>query len=172
MRVRYGLPFILLVITMTGLIMTGLAMTAPAQSTAAGNASNPPNSSVPSVPSIVGVWRAQADSLPFLTLTFTEEGGKLEGAVLFYLHKRERGGQVTSSPGIPEPLFDLRVEGKRASFAVSHRRAHPPASLSTPPVHFHMDLTDATHATLVNESEPNSGPTEPGNGLPLVRSDY
>jgi hypothetical protein len=170
--VRNGLPFILLVITMTGLTMTGLTMTSPAQSTAAGNASSPSISSVPSLPSIVGVWRAQADGLPFLTLTFTEEGGKLEGAVLFYLHKREPGGQVTSSPGIPEPLFDLHFDGKRASFAVSHRRAHPPASLSTPPVQFHMDLTDAMHASLVNESESNGGPTEPGGGLPLVRSDY
>jgi hypothetical protein len=142
-----------------------VAVTGLAQTTAAGNAS------IPSVPSIVGVWRAQADGLPFLTLTFSEEGGKLEGAVLFYLHKREPRGQVTSSPGIPEPLFDLHFEGKRASFAVSHRRAHPPASLSTPPVHFHMDLTDATHASLVNESEP-SGPSEHGSGLPLVRSDY
>jgi hypothetical protein len=115
--------------------------------------------------SIVGVWRAQADGFPFITLTFAEEGGKLDGAVLFYLHKRQPGGQVTSSPGTPEPLFDLHFDGKRATFAVSHRRAHPPASLSMAPVHLHMDLTDATHALLVNESEP-------GSGLPLVRSDY
>ena len=160
MKVRYALPIILLVIIMNGLAVTGLAQTAASKRSAqAGDAA------------IVGVWRAQADGLPFITLTFTEEGGSLEGAVLFYLHKREPGGEVTSSPGVPEPLFDLHFEGKRASFAVSHRRAHPPASLSTPPVHFHMDLTDASHATLVNESEPG-GPSEPGAGLPLVRSDH
>jgi hypothetical protein len=97
---------------------------------------------------------------------------KLEGAVLFYLHKREPGGQVTSSPGVPEPLFDLHFDGNRATFAVSHRRAHPPASLSTPPVRFHKDLTDATHASLVNESEPGSRLSGPDGGLPLTRSDY
>jgi hypothetical protein len=143
MKARYALPFIMLLV----------AMTTPAQTTAAGNAS------------IVGVWRAQEHGLPFITLTFTEEGGKLEGAVLFYLHKRQPSGHVTSSPGIPEPLFDLHFDGKSATFAVSHRRAHPPASLSTPPVHFRMDLRDGTHGSLVNESEP-------GSGLPLERSDY
>jgi hypothetical protein len=150
MKVRYVFPFILLLVALPGL----------SQTTAAGKAS------------IVGVWRAQADGLPFITLTFTEEGGKLEGAVLFYLHKRESGGQVTSSPGVPEPLFDLHFDGKRATFAVSHRRAHPPASQSTPPVHFDMDVTDATHASLVNESEGGSRLSELGSGLPLVKSDY
>lgn len=151
MKARYALALVLPVLVAA----TSFAQTEAAKSsaTAAGDAS------------IIGVWRAQADGLPFLTLTFTEEGGKLEGAVLFYLHKREPGGQVTSSPGVPEPLFDLRFDGKRATFAVSHRRAHPPASLSTPPVHFHLDLADTMHATLVNE-------TEPSGGLPLVRSDY
>jgi hypothetical protein len=118
---------------------------------------------------IVGVWRMQADGLPFVTLTFREEGGgKVEGAVLFYLHKREPGGQTTSSPGIPEPLLNLHFDGKRATFAVSHRDAHPPASLSTPPVHFRMDLTDANHASLVNENEPGSSATGPAT---LSRSD-
>jgi hypothetical protein len=42
----------------------------------------------PDTASIVGVWRAQADGLPFITLTVTDESGTLTGAVLFYFHRR------------------------------------------------------------------------------------
>jgi hypothetical protein len=149
MKARNALALILPVLVTA----TGFAQTAGAKSSAQAERA-----------SVAGVWRAQADGLPFITLTLTHEGGRLEGAVLFYMHRREPGGQVTSSPGIPEPLLNLRFDGKSAIFAVSHRHAHPPTSLSTPPVHFRMDLTDASHASLVNQSEP-------GPSAVLVRSD-
>ena len=151
MKIRYALS-LLLVTAMS------FAQSGHAQSSAAQRQNTP----------IVGVWRAQADGLPFVTLTFTDEGGKLEGAVLFYLHRREPGGKETSTPGIPEPLLNPQFDGRSATFAVSHRRAHPPASLSTPPVHFRMNLADANHASLVNESEPS----EAGPSVVLVKSDY
>ena len=49
----------------------------------------------------MGVWRADVDGLPFVTLNLTDESGTLAGAVLFYLHRRNPGQPVTSSPGIP-----------------------------------------------------------------------
>jgi hypothetical protein len=115
--------------------------------------------------SVVGVWRAQAEGLPWVTLTLTDEGGTLAGAVLFYLHRREPGGQVTSTPGVPEPLLNIHLDGNSLTFKVSHRRAHPPGSLSSPPVQFRLKLPSDDHASLVNESE--TGPS-----AALVRSDY
>jgi hypothetical protein len=119
---------------------------------------------------IVGVWRAQADGLPFVTLTITNESGSLSGAILFYLHRREEGKPVTSTPGIPEPLFNLNFDGKILTFQVSHRRAHPPRTLSDPPVNFRLKLTGANAAgvsmgNLTNESEGSPA-------FPMVRTDY
>jgi hypothetical protein len=102
---------------------------------------------------IVGIWRSQMEGLPAITLTVTDEGGSLTGAVLFYLHRREPGQQVTATPGVPEPLFNPKFEGRTLTFQVSHRRAHPPGSLEDAPVTFRVTLDDADHAVLANESE-------------------
>jgi hypothetical protein len=107
---------------------------------------------------IVGVWRAEADGLPWVTVTLTDEGGTLAGAVLFYLHRRDAGGHVTSTPGIPEPLLHPHFDGSVFSCEVSHRHAHPPESLSDPPVQFGFRLTSEGRASL--------------GGATLVRSDY
>ena len=106
----------------------------------------------------IGVWRAQMDNLPAVTLTITDEGGGLSGAILFYFHERKTvTDPYTATPGIPEPLFHLRFDGKSLEFEVSHRRAHPPRTLSDPPVHFQMRLVGRDKAELVNENE-RSGP--------------
>jgi hypothetical protein len=106
----------------------------------------------------VGVWRGQMEILPAVTLNITDDGGGLSGAVLFYLIKRSStmSEPTTSTPGIPEPLYNLRLDGESLVFEVSHRRAHPPKTLSDPPVHFRLKLIDQDKAELVNESE-NSG---------------
>ncbi|HUH62969.1 MAG TPA: hypothetical protein VLZ50_08230 [Terracidiphilus sp.] len=104
---------------------------------------------------VAGVWRAQMDGLPAVTLNVTYETGSLNGAILFYLHLRHPGQPVTSSPGVPEPLIDPKFDGITLSFAVSHKRAHPPASLDTPPVHFTLRLTGPGRGELTNESEPS-----------------
>jgi hypothetical protein len=115
----------------------------------------------------VGVWRGQMDNLPAITLNITNEGGGLSGAVLFYFLERATvHDPYTSTPGIPEPLFNPRIEGKSLVFEVSHRRAHPPRTLSDPPVHFRMTLMDSDKAELVNETE-KSGPP-----LVLIRAKY
>ena len=93
------------------------------------------------------------EGLPAVTLTVTEEGGSLSGAVLFYLHRREPGRPVTATPGVPEPLFNPRFDGKTLTFQVSHRRAHPPGSLNDGPVNFALKLDGADKAEIVNEDE-------------------
>jgi len=103
---------------------------------------------------LVGVWRGQVESLPAVTLNITDEGGGVSGAILFYLLRRNTvNDPYTSSPGIPEPLLSLKFNGNSLEFQVSHRRAHPPQSLSDPPVRFRLTLKDPGHAELVNESE-------------------
>ena len=108
---------------------------------------------------VVGVWWGQMDSLPAVVLNITDEGGGLSGAVLFYLIKKSftMSEPTTATPGIPEPLFKPRLEGNTLTFEVSHRRSHPPRTLTDPPVRFHLALTGPDKAELVNESEP-SGP--------------
>jgi hypothetical protein len=114
---------------------------------------------------IAGVWKAQMDGLPAIALTISDEGGSFSGAVLFYLHRREEGKPVTVTPGIPEPVFNLRFDGQTLTFQVSHRRAHPPSTLNDPPVSFRVKLTAPNRAILTNESDASPE-------FELVRSDY
>ena len=93
------------------------------------------------------------EGLPAVTLTVTDEGGSLTGAVLFYLHRREPGQQVTATPGVPEPLFNPKFDGKTLTFQVSHRRAHPPGTLHDGPVSFELKLDGADKGEFVNENE-------------------
>jgi len=114
-----------------------------------------------------GVWRGQFDGLPGVDLVITEEGGQLHGAALFYLHIRpDVTSPYTSTPGLPEPMLDLKVEGQSLSFEISHRRAHPPGTLDDPPVPFRLKVIGPGRAELVNEHE-SDGPA-----VVLTRSDY
>ena len=117
---------------------------------------------------IEGVWRCQMEGLPAVTLTVTEEGGTLTGAVMFYLHTREPGQPVNATPGVPEPLLNPRFDGKTLRFQVSHRRAHPPDSLQDQPVNFQLKLDGPDTGEFVNESEPD--PNRPR--YVLVKSAY
>ena len=119
----------------------------------------------PDLSRLNGVWRGQADGFPAVTLVVTDEGGSLSGAVLFYFHMRKTvNDPYTSTPGLPEPMFRVNFDGEELTFQVSHRRAHPPRTLSDPPVAFTLKLTGPNQAELVNKSE--SGPA-----LVMVRSD-
>ena len=127
-----------------------------------------PNENAASEAPVTGIWRCQMDGLPAVTLTVTNEGGNLTGAVLFYLHRREPGQPVTATPGVPEPLFHPSFDGKTLTFQVSHRRAHPPGSLNDAPVAFKLKLDGADKAQLLNESEHD--PNAPV--YVLMRTDY
>lgn len=115
---------------------------------------------------ILGVWRAQMDNLPAVTLTITDESGSLSGAILFYLHMRKTvNDPYTSTPGIPEPLIDPTFDGQTLTFQVSHRRAHPPRTLSDPPVTFRLRLSGSSQGELTNG-------TEHSPGVPMSKSEY
>jgi len=113
-----------------------------------------------------GVWRADLNGLPAIALVITNESGSLSGAVQFYFQHRDTVEQPwTSTPGLPEPLFNPKFDGKTLIFQISHRRAHPPRTLHDPPVTFRFKLISADKAELVNENEPGT------QGV-LKRTDY
>ncbi len=119
----------------------------------------------PDLSRLTGVWRGQMDGMPAVTLVVTDEGGELSGAVLFYFHTRKTVNDPwTSSPGLPEPMLLMHLDGTTLSFQVSHRRAHPPRTLNDPPVQYHLTVTGPNQASLVNEHE--------GLRLVMTRSDY
>lgn len=156
---------ILMCIALAMMAAAGLAQTSMTSGTA--KAADPS--------SIVGVWRGvwggEAGELPSITLTITNETGNLSGAILFYLLRKDEGQPVNSSPGIPEPLINPRFDGKTLTFQVSHRRAHPPATLNDPPVNFRLTLTGLNKGAINNLSEP-VGDGSASSGMPMVRTDY
>jgi hypothetical protein len=114
----------------------------------------------------VGVWRGEFDNLPGVDLVITNEGGGLHGAVLFYLHRRpDASSSYSATPGLPEPLLDMALDGRTLQFQVSHRHAHAPGSLYDAPMKFHLKLLGQDRAELENESE--SAPV-----VVMKRSDY
>jgi len=106
---------------------------------------------------IEGVWRVKDRGSPAVTLNITYESGSLNGAILFYILRTEPGQTETATPGIPEPLIDAKFDGVTLTFAVSHRRAHPPATLSDPPARFRLQITAPGRGELVNELQPDVG---------------
>jgi hypothetical protein len=129
-------------------------------------APKPADSSAANAANMIGMWRGEMNGLPGVTLVVTDEGGSLSGAVLFYFQVRKTvNDPYTSTPGLPEPMFQMHFDGTTLTFQVSHRRAHPPGTLSDPPVSFSLTLTGPNQAALVNERE--KGP-----GLVLTRSEY
>jgi len=128
-------------------------------------ATSPKQHQPPSFAAVTGVWRAQFNNLPVFTLVVTDEGGGLSGAILFYMLKREDANHpFTATPGLPEPIFNPTFDGKTLTFQVSHRRAHPPRTLSDPPSTFKLTLADDGKAQVQNLSE--------GPPLTVTRSDY
>jgi hypothetical protein len=149
--------------TLIPLLVTALLLPLCASAQSSGNPATKPNHDSAK---FVDVWRGEFDNLPGIDMVITDEGGDLHGAILFYLHKRMNvNSPYTATPGLPEPLFDLRRDGQTLHFDVSHRRAHPPGSLNDAPKTLQLKLTGPDRAELINESE----------GAPMVemkRSDY
>jgi len=105
---------------------------------------------------ITGIWRGEYENLPAVTLNITDEAGPMQGAMLFYLIRRDEGKPPASSPGIPEPLFNPRFDGKKLTFQLSHRHAHAETT-SDPPVTFQLELIGPDEAKLVRI--PQDGPS-------------
>jgi hypothetical protein len=107
---------------------------------------------------ITGVSRAQMDGLPTLVMRISDEGSNgLTGAISFYLIRRDEGQSARSSPGDPEPLLDVRFDGKALDFKVSHRRAHGSATANDPPVSFRLKLTGRGEGILIREKDDAGG---------------
>jgi hypothetical protein len=100
-----------------------------------------------------GVWRAEMAGLPALVMTISDEGGDLTGAILFYMIRRDEGKPPQSAPGNPEPLFNLKFDGKALDFRVSHRRAHGARTANDPPVNFRLKITGPNEGLLVREGK-------------------
>jgi hypothetical protein len=100
-----------------------------------------------------GVWRAQIDSVPAVVMTFSDEGGELTGAILFYMIRRDTGQPVRSTPGHPEPLFNLNLDAKALDFKVSHRRSHGARTANDPPVPFRLKLTGPDEGLLIRDKD-------------------
>ena len=144
------------------IVLAMITALAPQSVTAQSSAS----SSAQNTSQFVGVWRGQFDNLPGVDLVIDDEGGDLHGAILFYLHKRpDTKSPYTATAGLPGPLLNIRPDGQSVHFQVSHRLAHPPRTLSDPPISFRLKLTGPNQAELINDSE--AAP-----GLPLKRTDY
>ena len=105
-------------------------------------------------PDPLGVWKASQAGLPFVTITIERWNGKLTGAILFYLIRREQNGTQTASAGVPEPLLNVSQAGNTVTFEVSHRNAHPPGSLTDPPVEFKLQLKDSKNAVITGPESP------------------
>lgn len=103
----------------------------------------------------VGVWRGEFDDLPGVDIVLSDEGDRLAGGILFYLHLRSNAKSPwTSRPGLPEPMLNLQLDDSESlHFQVSHRRAHPPRTLRDAPKQFRLRLIGPNRAELVNESE-------------------
>jgi hypothetical protein len=118
-----------------------------------------------SAPLLTGVWRGEMDGLPAFDLVLSDEGGTLQGAILFYLHKRvDANHPYTATPGLPEPIFDVHFDGTNLDFKVSHRRAHPPGSLKDPPFTMRLTPLSSDTARIRNQSE--------GPAVIIHRSEY
>ena len=150
MRIKHSFQFAMMTLLAAGLY----AQTAGAKIESAPAASTA---------SIVGVWQADMDGLPFVTLNITDEGGGLAGAVLFYLHRRDPGKPMTSTVGAPEPLLNPIFDGKTLTFRVSHRRAHPPSTSQDLPIKFRLEFTGNNTVELFRGDDQ-------GSGLVLTRS--
>ena len=106
-------------------IITVAALSQPAASAV--------QASSPETKALVGVWRGQGEAqqagLPLVTLTVSNEGGNLSGAILLSVVHVEEGKIVTSAPGVPEPILNPRFDGQTLTFQVRYRGpVHPGVS--------------------------------------------
>ena len=79
--------------------------------------------------------------------------------------RRDEKGTASSSPGIPEPLLNPTFDGKVLTFQVSHCRAHPPRTLTDPPMNFRLTLTGTNKGEFVDKGEDSPA-------IQSIRSDY
>lgn len=85
--------------------------------------------------------------------SFSDEGGELTRAIVFYMIRRDPGQPFRSNPSHPEPLFSLKFDGKVLDFKVSHRRSPRARTKSEPPVPFRLRLTGPNKGLLIRDKD-------------------
>ncbi len=106
---------------------------------------------------LIGTWKCKMYGVPSVSLVLKEDGGKINGSILFFLIRHNDGKPPRSSPGTAEPLIDPQFDGRVLRFQVSHRNAHPPRTLHDPPVNFRFTLINERKGFLIREGgEPDS----------------
>jgi hypothetical protein len=119
------------------------------------NAGTPDAKVASAANNLVGVWHGEYRGLPWVTVTLTQDGGALSGAILFYLHRKMPGTVETATAGTPEPLLDPEFDGKTLTFQVSARHADPPRTLDDPPIVMTLEIIDQDHVRLMNREDPH-----------------
>jgi hypothetical protein len=109
---------------------------------------------------VTGVWRGEIDGLPALTMTISDEGGGLSGAVPFYLIRYNEGQPPRASAGEPEPRFNMKWDGRVLVFQISHKRRtarRPPTILrSVSPCVSRAPIKEYWFAQATNPARTNS----------------
>jgi len=130
--------------------------------------------SSPETRALVGVWRGQGEAqqtnLPFVTLTISNEGSSLSGAILLSVVHVENGKPVASTPGIPEPILNPSFEGQTLTFQVKYRGPFPPGISSDNPVlTFRLKVTPPNKAELAMRNLIIDAEAITGSPLPIGR---
>jgi hypothetical protein len=107
---------------------------------------------------VAGTWQGRLHGLPAVTLSVKEDGQKLSGTVLFYLLRYNgHSWTVDTKHSLTLSIIDPKLKGQILFFKVSHREAHPPRTLSDPPVPFQLRLTGKNEAELERMDEGKTG---------------
>lgn len=95
-----------------------------------------------------GIWQGKRHDLPAITLRLANEGGKLEGKVTFFLHKRDTENEPWYIEGQDSAtILNPTITGNRLSFEVQHYKYHGAAELG-PNVKMTLELTGPDQAKL------------------------
>jgi hypothetical protein len=130
---------------------------------------------------LAGIWPgqgvAQETGSPFVTLTLTNEGGSLSGAILLSVVHLEQGKPVASAPGIPEPILNPRFDGQTLQFQMRYRGPLPTGISSGDPLltcHLKLsppDKAELAMGKLVTDAEQITGSPLPlGPPIEMVRT--
>lgn len=108
--------------------------------------------------------------MPFVTLTISNEGGSLFGAILLSVVHVENGKPIASAPGIPEPILNSSFDGQTLTFQMKYRGALPPGfSSSNPVLTCHLKLSPPNKAEFAMGDLVTNAEAITGSPLPLGR---
>jgi hypothetical protein len=139
-------------------VLTCTATIAIAQSSAVVHANSP----------FTGTWEGKLNDHPGIDLKIDEAGGKISGAVVFYVEERgDANSPLRVTAEDPVPLLAPRVEAKTLTFEVQPHTYQEGAE-SGPKVKFRVDVAGPNELRLWKLDDPGMD-KGPGPGLKLIR---